>query len=146
MRENMLSLVQQNDAGELAAALIAAKLPVDDISEGGRRFWRAIDEAGGVIGYGGIEGSGTDVLLRSVVILPARRGSGLGRALIDALLREAKEAGGRRVWLLTTDAADFFGRLGFERRDRATAPGVVTQSRQFTALCPASAAVLVKSV
>lgn len=142
----MLSLAPQSNAGELAAALIAAKLPADDISEGGRRFWRAIDETGAVIGYGGLEGSGADLLLRSVVILPARRGSGLGRALIDALLREAKHAGGRRVWLLTTGAADFFDRLGFERKERADAPAVVTQSRQFTALCPASAMVLVKSV
>jgi len=142
----MLSLVLQNDAGELAAALAAAKLPSDDISEGGRRFWRAIDETGAVIGYGGFEGSGADLLLRSVVVLPARRGSGLGRDLIDALLREAQGTGAKRVWLLTTSAADFFDRLGFERKDRADAPAVVTQSRQFTGLCPASATVLVKSV
>jgi len=142
----MLSLVPQNDSGELAAALTAARLPSDDIQEDGRQFWRAIDEAGTVIGYGGIEGRGGDLLLRSVVVLPARRGSGLGRALIDALLREAKGAGGKRVWLLTTDAADFFGHLGFERKDRGEAPAVVTQSRQFTALCPASAMVMARSV
>jgi N-acetylglutamate synthase-like GNAT family acetyltransferase len=146
MREKMLSLVPQSDTAELAAALTAAKLPSDDVSEDGRRFWRAVDETGRVVGYGGIEGGGADVLLRSVVILPARRGAGLGRALIDALLREAKGAGSRRVWLLTTGAADFFDHLGFERQDRAKAPSVVTQSRQFTALCPASAAVLVRAL
>lgn len=142
----MLSLAPLNDNSELAAVLNTAKLPSDDIAEDGRRFWRAVDETGRVIGYGGIEGCGADVLLRSVVILPTQRGMGLGRALIEALLSEAKEVGGRRVWLLTTDVAEFFARLGFERKDRTEAPTVVTRSRQFTALCPASAAVLMKSI
>ena len=53
------------------------------------------------MGYGGYELYGEDVLLRSVVVLPAMRGKGLGRALTESLLARAGEAGARRAFLLT---------------------------------------------
>ena len=52
-------------------------------------------------------------LLRSVAVSPKARGAGLGKALVEALLRKAHDHGLRQSFLLTTTAADYFRRLGF---------------------------------
>lgn len=98
---------------------------------------------GAVIGYGGLEGAGSDLLLRSVVIDGRHRGMGAGRRLVERLLAWAKAGGAKKVWLLTTDAADFFRRLGFAEVERAEVPAAITASRQFGEQCPARARLLV---
>ena len=142
----MLSLVPVTDLQPFADLLRANGLPADDLTEAGRRFWRAVTPEDATIGYGGLEGDGADVLLRSVVIDSGSRGSGAGRALVARLLAEAKAGGARKVWLLTLSAADFFRHLGFADAERATAPAAIATSQQFSALCPASERLLVTSV
>ena len=126
----------------LARCLDAAGLPSADLAEPGRLFFRF--EADSLVGYGGLEGEGTDRLLRSIVILADRRGHGLGRALVATLERQAHTLGVRHLHLLTMTAAPFFRALGYADADRGAAPPVIAASREFTALCPASAAYLVK--
>ncbi|MBK8159009.1 MAG: GNAT family N-acetyltransferase [Rhodospirillaceae bacterium] len=142
----MLSLQPVTDLAPFADLLRASGLPADDLTQPGRRFWRAVTGDGVTIGYGGLEGDGADVLLRSVVIDSRSRGSGSGRALVALLLAEAKAGGASKVWLLTLSAADFFRHLGFSVAARAAAPAAITTSQQFSALCPASAQLLVTSV
>ncbi len=142
----MLSLNPLHDIAPLKAALIAAKLPADDLEEPGRRFFAARNGGSDAIGFGGFEGTGADLLLRSVVVTEAARGKGAGRAIVAALEAEARKCGAKRLWLLTIDAADFFRGLGYGDADRATAPQVVTGSLQFTILCPGSAKLLVKAL
>ena len=142
----MLSLAPLRELPDLAAALRQANLPADDLAAAGRRFYRAADADGAILGFGGFEGSGRDQLLRSVVLAPAARGRGHGRDLVEALLAQARKDGAERAWLMTTDAADFFRHLGFADAARDAAPAVVTQSQQFTTLCPASAQLLVKDI
>ncbi|MFP5076412.1 arsenic resistance N-acetyltransferase ArsN2 [Rhizobium sp. YIM 134829] len=129
-------------AADLRAALSAARLPVDDLAEPGRHFHR-FDDDGGTIGFGGLELHGTVALLRSVVVLPERRGQGHGQAVVSALRTEASRLGVSELYLLTKGAAPFFERLGFARVDRAEAPAAIRQSRQAQHLCPASASLLV---
>ncbi|WP_019644450.1 arsenate reductase (glutaredoxin) [Novispirillum itersonii] len=142
-----LTRLDAADLPDLAAALTAAGLPADDIGLPGRMFWAARRD-GVPVGYGGVEYSAAsphDGLLRSVVILPARRGLGDGSALIAALTAEARHTLGLcRLWLLTTTADGFFRRLGFVAHDRTAAPAVVTDSAQFSALCPASAVLMAR--
>ena len=64
---------------DLQAALKSAGLPIDDLNEPGRRFFR-IERAGLCLGYGGVEIYGEDALLRSVVVPEAQRPRG-GREL-----------------------------------------------------------------
>lgn len=135
------------DLPDLAAALTAAGLPADDIGGPDRVFWAARRD-GVLIGYGGVECSAAspqDGLLRSVVLLPEQRGTGLGAALVAALTAEARSLGLHRLWLLTTSAEPFFRRLGFVAQDRSTAPAAVTASAQFSGLCPASAVLMARS-
>jgi N-acetylglutamate synthase-like GNAT family acetyltransferase len=125
------------DAG-LRSALLDAHLPIDDLDEPGRAFYRFSD-AGAVVGYGGLEPCGTDVLLRSVVVLPAWQGRGFGRLISERLLATARHDGARSAWLLTTTAEDFFHHLGFTRIDRAAAPPAILATRQATTICTTAA-------
>lgn len=122
----------------LEAALQAASLPVDDLAAEGQRFFSFEDGAA----FGGFARDGTVALLRSIVVAPERRGSGLGRQMVTALIDEMRRQGVTAAWLLTTSAPDFFARHGFEVVERSTAPAWIAASPQFTGLCPASAVLM----
>jgi amino-acid N-acetyltransferase len=153
-------------AGELdyvERLLADAGLPTADVRETPGAFHVAVAD-GERVGCGGVEvpreggrtgtGPGGDAgssaggpgLLRSVVIDPARRGEGLGAALCGALAARAADDGVETLYLLTTDAAEFFADLGFERVERAAVPPAVRDTAQFAELCPASATVMRRSV
>lgn len=128
----------------LVAALQDADLPIDDIDEAGRSFFR-VEHDGRLLGYGGFELYGEDALLRSVVVPAAGRGQGHGRDVAEALLGEIGNAGGRRIFLLTTTAAAFFEHLGFRRIGREAAPLAILATRQASTIC-SSANLLTKAI
>ncbi|BAN28073.1 arsenate reductase (glutaredoxin) [Caballeronia insecticola] len=130
----------------LAQALAGARLPTDDLSEPGRSFFSFATLAGNSVGFGGFEQYGSDVLVRSVVIEPQRRGKGIGRNVVAILLREAFDLGARTAWVLTTDASTFFGKTGFKRVERETAPASILATRQASDLCPATALLLTRAI
>lgn len=122
------------DAPELHAALAAAALPTEDVTDGGRIFFRFTAE-GRPIGYGGYELYGEDVLLRSVVVLPSERGKGYGRAVTEDVLARAAQAGALQAYLLTTTAESFFEHAGFTEIARTDAPDAILATRQATTIC-----------
>lgn len=129
----------------LVRLLDAASLPSADLTEPDRMFFRFdADDVG--LGYGGLEGQDSDRLLRSVVVVSGRRGAGIGRAMVGALEQKARELGVQRLHLLTTTAAPFFRAMGYVAADRPSAPSTIAGLREFTSLCPASAAYLVKAL
>lgn len=129
----------------LVRALDLAGLPSGDVRLPGRRFFRFM-VGGETIGHGGLEGAAPDMLVRSVVVCPERRGTGSGAAIVHALERQASALGGTRLHLLTTTAAAFFVGLGYRLAPRASAPPAVAASRQFASLCPGDAHYLVKDL
>ncbi len=131
--------------GKLRDALAVAGLPVADLAEPARVFFRFDDDTG-LVGFGGLEGEGADRLLRSLLVAVDRRGAGLGRVVLIALENYARELGVARLHLLTTTAAPFFATNGYAAADRARVPAPIAASREFAALCPASAAYLVKAL
>jgi N-acetylglutamate synthase-like GNAT family acetyltransferase len=106
----------------------------------------AFRDDGAVVGFAGLEVYGKDALLRSVVVDPARRHAGLGRAIVEATLTEAQELGATRAFLLTTTAKSYFERLGFAAIERASAPAAILATRQAAGLCPTSAPLMVKAL
>ncbi len=132
-------------APDLIAALEAAGLPMDDLHEPGRRFYRFGDDAG-LIGYGGLEQIGPDVLIRSMVVVDARRGGGLGAEVLSWLEARAAERKATALYLLTTSATAFFQRHGYTALPRSAAPPAIAASRQFSTLCPASATFMFKEL
>nr|WP_303683188.1 arsenic resistance N-acetyltransferase ArsN2 [Brevundimonas naejangsanensis] len=130
---------------DLIAALEAAALPTDDLHEPGRRFFRFEDDVG-PIGYGGLEQVGPNVLIRSMAVADGRRGGGLGAEVLSWLEARAAEQKATALYLLTTTAAAFFQRQGYVVLPRSAAPAAIAASRQFSALCPASAAFMFKEL
>lgn len=130
---------------ELAEALEAEGLPTADLADPGRLFFRLAD-ADGTLGYAGLEGDGPDRLLRSLVTLPERRGIGNATRMLTAIETRAVSIGVERLHLLTATAAPFFYSVGYRDAERADAPSTISQTREFTQLCPADAAYLVKNL
>ena len=134
-----LRAAEAGDESAVRTVLRAAALPED---LGAAWFPRdAIVATDGVriIGAAAFERAGDDGLLRSVVVDAGHRGLGLGERLTRDRLDAMRQAGLRGAYLLTTDAAAFFERLGFAPTDRARVPAPLQALGQFASLCPASA-------
>ena len=62
-----------------------------------------------------------DAYVQELYVLPGRRGEGLGRALLDAALDAAREAGARHIELTTsegdTEALSLYESSGFTNRE-----------------------------
>ena len=134
--------IDDADFDGLAFFLSGAGLPIADLREPGRIFYRI--EAEDLVAYGGIEGEGPGRLLRSLVVLPDRRRVGLGGVVLGLIEDEAGRMGVEQLHLLTTTAVRFFRTQGYADATRATAPATIAASAEFTRLCPPSASYLVK--
>jgi amino-acid N-acetyltransferase len=99
-----------------------------------------------VVGGAALEAYGRSGLLRSLVVAPAHRGTGVGRDLVGSVVDEAVTRGLSDLSLLTLTAPGFFGRLGFVRVERAAAPAAVRASHEFAVLCPDTAVAMVKEL
>jgi N-acetylglutamate synthase-like GNAT family acetyltransferase len=97
-----------------------------------------------IVGTAALELYADGALLRSVAVDAGRQGRGLGHQLTEAAVALAQRHGARQVFLLTTTAAKFFPRLGFEPIARHDVPDSVRASIEFQSACPASAMVMRK--
>ena len=129
------------DRPGVVSLLHAAGLPEAGLSPTLDGFLVAEAE-GRLVGAVGLETYGPDALLRSAVVDPASRGTGVGAALVKWLLRRADERGLQAVYLLTTTAEGWFPRFGFERIAREEVSEAVRGSVEFGGACPATAAVM----
>jgi amino-acid N-acetyltransferase len=130
-----------SDLARVQALLRGAALPWEDIAPHLGSF--IVGEQGGaLVASAGFEQYGVQALVRSVAIAPPLRSAGLGAALCDTLLGDARRRGVRDAYLLTTTAPRFFARLGFAPIARELTPPTIRATREFAELCPASAAVM----
>jgi GNAT superfamily N-acetyltransferase len=80
----------------------------------------AVDATGAAVGAVGLGEFDQDDLrdhspwVMGLLVDPARRGRGIGRALMAALEVRAAGAGHRRIWVATTDAVGFYRRCGWQ--------------------------------
>jgi amino-acid N-acetyltransferase len=131
----------RHDWPEIAALLATADLPLAGADEHLPDFFLAFREDL-LVGTSGLERYGDTALLRSVAVASTERGQGLGQVLVRQALAHAASLGLRQVVLLTTTAADFFPRFGFQPINRAEVPLATQASVEFQEACPASAAAL----
>ncbi len=104
-----------------------AMLPrtVDDIRESLGDFLVA-EEKGRLLGCGALRHYNRQLAeIRSLCVNPGMKGRGVGRALIERLLREAEQLGLRAVFALTL-APEFFLKCGFRLTARETFPMKIT--------------------
>jgi len=137
-------MVRQARPADLPAVidlLSGAGLPTAGVPVGLEGFIVA-ESAGGLVGTAGLERYGAAALLRSVVVAPSARGTGLGAALVDRIVADSAAQGVGDLYLLTTTAERYFPRHGFSRIAREAVPGPVRASVEFQGACPAGAAVM----
>jgi amino-acid N-acetyltransferase len=98
----------------------------EDVQE----FW-VVERDGRVVGCGALHVLWRDLAeIRTLAVDPELAGQGVGHALVDALLRTAREVGVSRVFVLTFEDK-FFGRHGFVEIDGTpVAPEVYEQMRR----------------
>jgi len=132
-----------SDLSAVESLLTASDLPTDGVRDNFSAFVVA-DDNGAIAGAIGLEKYGSVALLRSAVVAPDHRGTGVGRKLVEQLLERAEEAGVDELYLLTTTAEKYFPRFGFTRTTRATVPEAVKASAEFRGACPDTAIVMTR--
>lgn len=140
-----LRRARQADEPVVEQFLADHSLPRAGVAEWLGNFWLA-EQNGALVGAAGVELYEDTALLRSVAVLPAWRGSGLGRLLTEQVLEVARAAGARDVYLLTTTAQQYFPRLGFACIQREAAPKALAASAEFQGACPDSAVLMHRGV
>jgi len=136
-----VSTAATGDLPAIQSLLSEAGLPLDGASEAFEHG--VVADADGVVvgadgvlvGAAAIERYGSDGLLRSVVVSPPLRGTGVGRALVVAAEALARGLGIRDLYLLTETASEWFPRLGYAALDRAAAPDGIAGSWEFRFAC-----------
>ncbi|HEU4800804.1 MAG TPA: arsenic resistance N-acetyltransferase ArsN2, partial [Gemmatimonadales bacterium] len=126
------------DLPHVRRLLAANALPVQDVDTTPIEFLVA-ERDGHLLGAVGLELFGDAALLRSLVVDTSGRGTGVGGALVEAIEAHAAAAGVADLALLTTTAAPFFARRGWQTVPRDALPAGVQRSGEFRSLCPASA-------
>jgi len=134
-----------SDLSAVEGLLTASDLPTDGVRDNFSSFVVAEDD-GAIAGAIGLEKYGSVALLRSAVVSPDHRGSGVGRRLVEQLLERAEEAGIDELFLLTTTAEEYFPRFGFTRTTRAAVPDAVKSSAEFRGACPDTAVVMTRRI
>jgi amino-acid N-acetyltransferase len=123
---------------EVETLLTEAGLPVSDLRGIRSLNLFGIRRSGCLIGVVGVEVYGAVGLLRSLAVAAAHRSGGCGLALESHVEAWASQQGVKTLYLLTTTAASYFERLGYERITRSEAPAVISATAQFAVLCPSS--------
>ncbi|WP_460117777.1 arsenic resistance N-acetyltransferase ArsN2 [Pseudomonas sp. S2_C03] len=131
------------DLDSLTEWLRIEGLPHADLDEPDREFFQ-LEQGDQLVGYAGVEGSTADRLLRSFFVLPLNRGGGIGSEALKSVETLLMSKGVQSLHLLTTTAALFFERHGFQACDRATAPTAIQNTLEFRSLCPATATYMAK--
>jgi amino-acid N-acetyltransferase len=132
-----------DDVPAILALLSANGLPTDGFEAHAANAYVARRE-GELVGAAALESYLDGGLLRSVVVSTTYRGERIGQRLVEHIVDLARAKRLPVLYLLTTTAADYFPKLGFAATSRESVPEGVRQSLQFTTVCPASAAVLMR--
>ena len=127
-----------DDLGAIERLLVASGLPLD----GARNAFAngvVARERGEVVGAAAIERYGPAGLLRSVVVEPTVRGTGIGATLVDSSELLARDLGINELYLLTETAETWFVNRGYRAIGRDLVPEAVRGSIEFTTACTSTA-------
>jgi amino-acid N-acetyltransferase len=134
------------DESAVKRLLTGSGLPVEDITAQHLTHFFGCGHSPGLEGVVGLELYGDVALLRSLAVAPVRRGSGLGSRLVAHAERHAQDQGVKSLYLLTTTAEAFFLRHGYARIPRDEAPIAIRNTSEFSGICPASSAFMLKKL
>lgn len=136
-----------HDESRVLKLLSEADLPTRDLDlQKLQGFLVARQEDDQVVGAIGIEAKQDVGLLRSLVVHPNHRNTGLGRRLLDRLETVARDKGIKALYLLTTTAPEFFIKTGYRPTKRETVPPGIAETEEFKGICPSSSVCLFKEM
>ena len=144
-RAAMLRPATAQDLVVVERLLSVNQLPLEGVRAALPNFVVA-EAAGEIVGVAGLELCSENALLRSVAVAEPWRAHGIGRALVARLVAEAEARGIPALYLLTTTAEHYFPSLGFRTITRAAVPSDIQATEEFRESCPASAAVMRRSL
>jgi amino-acid N-acetyltransferase len=130
------------DLNAVQTLLQQASLPLEGVADFFPGNYAIGETNDGIVAAIGVERYGDHGLLRSAVVAEAQRGTGLGSQLTRDRIEWCRSQQLSAVYLLTTTAAPFFERMGFERIERGDVPAEVQQAPEFASICPSSATVM----
>lgn len=133
------------DLGQLVKLLEAQPLPTVDINPALPHFFVA-ERNSRIIGAIGLECYGSYGLLRSMVVDAEFRKNGIAGKLVSQLELYARTMGIGQLYLITNTAESYFAAKGFAKVDRSAVAEPVLGSQEFNGLCPASAAIMVRTL
>lgn len=139
-----LDIFVRPEKAQVHRLLEEAGLPTADLTPAHLEHFLGCGSERALDGVVGLEPHGDVALLRSLAVAAGARGRGCGGALVAAAEEHAQAAGARAIYLLTTTAERFFEKRGYERISREAAPDAIRNTAEFSTLCPASSAFMVK--
>jgi amino-acid N-acetyltransferase len=108
-----VSKAKGRDVLGIKGLLIEVGLPIIGVDEAFDNF-RVVRHEGQIIACGGLEKYGIAALMRSVAVVEAYRGKGIGERVVNNLFRLARSLDAWEVVLFTLDAESYFKDFGFE--------------------------------
>ena len=134
----------QEDYSNAISLLEKNKLPTSDLHSGTQLF--VLEVEGEIAGTIAAEYNYNDALLRSLSVSEDKRNLGLGIQLVNFIEDYLQKQGIQHIYLLTTTAAGFFAKRGYNQTDRQAVPDFIRQTTEFASVCPSSATVMKKQL
>ncbi len=107
--------------GEYASEDLMLQRPKALLYERIREFV-VVEEEGAIVAIGALSIIWQDLAeIRSLAVKSSHRGKGMGKAIVEKLVEDAKELGIEKVFALTYQV-DFFSKLDFELVDKDSMP------------------------
>lgn len=146
MPEIIFQFATSSDGSRVLALLQRAGLPTGDLIGQTWNHFILATRGGVDVGAIGLEAGPPFGLVRSLAVEKIARGSGLGAQLLGRIETHALSLGITELGLITESAAPYFLRQGYHVIARPDAPDALRETKQFRDICPASAAIMLKSV
>lgn len=121
-------------------------LPSSDIDEGSLKTFLVLHNEQQISGLVGLDPLGSVAMLRSLVVRQKWRNTSLGGQLVAAAEAHALKLGVSALYLLTTDADQYFAAKGYCKLERTDAPPEIKLHRQFRSLCPSTSIFMSKAM
>jgi amino-acid N-acetyltransferase len=135
-----------NDLKQIMTILSEAGLPTEDITpQNLKDFFNLIDNDE-ILAIVGLELYDRDGILRSLAVRDHARNLGLGTEMVRYVEKKAMKSGVTCLFILTDTAEDFFKKLQYSNYDRSAVPDAISQSTEFSILCPESAVCMKKDL
>jgi len=139
-----VEIFSRPDKAQIVSLLEASQLPTADVPELDLDHFIGCGNRQHPQGVVGLEVFTPDALLRSLVVDEHARGSGCGKALVNAIEGYAQQIKIEHLYLLTETAERFFLNLQYQKIHREIVPENIRSCREFSELCSGSAVVMVK--